>query len=163
MVKLSLFLFSTDILIIQQKCGSRLYFHLKTASRMLHSIVASCAQGLLPWSSYHLPSWDRETLQYLGKSCLERKMEVRKPLQLPESISLTEVHVCGIWGGAAAWDCASPPPEIKALIISIIAKRNWRRYSHKDSGMWVRTQHGPQGTFWPHLWTPEGSGLRRKQ
>ena len=100
MVKLSPFLFSTDILTTQQKCGCWLYFRLKSASRMFHIIVAFCAQGLLPWYCYHLPSWGREILLHLGKACpsrmhgLERQIEVRKPLQLPESISLSQKFVC---------------------------------------------------------------------
>lgn len=96
MVKLSLFLFSIDTLITQQKYGCWLYFHLKNASRMFHSTVVFYAPGLLPWSGCHLCSWGREILLHLGKSRmhgLERKMEARKPLQLPESISLSQKFV----------------------------------------------------------------------
>lgn len=108
--------FSTGILITQQKSGSWLYFHLKNALRMFQAIFVFSAQGLLLWSSYHLPSWGMEILLYLGNSCassmhgLEGKMEVRKPLQLPESIS-SHKSLCAEYEVEQQFDCASPLPD----------------------------------------------------
>lgn len=118
MVKLSLFLFSTDVLITQQKCGCWLYFHLKNASRMLHAIVLFYAQGLLLWPGYHLPSWGREILLYLEKPCpsrmhgLEKKMEGRKEGSHYSSQRVSPLHrslcVQGMrWGSSLTLDCQS--------------------------------------------------------
>lgn len=94
MVKLSLFLLSIDILITQQRRGCWLYFHLRNTIRMFRAIVVLYAQGFLAWFGYQLPCCSREILPYLGKPCPSRmERKVRKPLQLPESIHLSQQFV----------------------------------------------------------------------
>lgn len=92
MVKLSLFLFSIDILITQQKRGCWLYFHLRNTIRMFRAIVVFRAQGFSHGLATSSPVAVGRYYHTLG-NLVHPGWKVRKPLQLPESIHLSQQFV----------------------------------------------------------------------